>query len=152
DGAGRTLIIVGRDFDAEPTYWSKVAPQANAQQATVVASKGGLAALRVVSERTATAPQPEDWGWFTLDRSASLKQRGVTTLTGDANWITGVDPTKAEIELNGRIQPKDPEDEILLQTPGDVLVFRHRLEEAADSDNLTLLWPDAGLNNAPSSK
>jgi len=126
----RTLIVVTRDFDAEPLYWTKVAPQANAQQAPLVASKGALAGLRFAGERTPTAPQPEDWRWFTLDRSAALKQRGVTTISGDANWTAGVDATKLEIELYGRIQPKQTEDEVLLQTPGDVLVFRHRREPA----------------------
>ena len=122
--AGRTLIVVGRDFDAEPLYWTKVAPQATAQQAAVVAAEGSLASLRFATERTPMTPQPEDLRWFTLDRSPNLTQRGVTTLTGDSNWTNGIDPTKVEIELYGRIKPKDPEDEILLETPGDVLVFR----------------------------
>ncbi len=49
--AGRTLIVVGRDFDAEPLYWSKVAPQANAQQANLVSVKASMAAIRFAGER-----------------------------------------------------------------------------------------------------
>ncbi len=118
---GRTLIVVGRDYDAEPLYWSKVLPQANAQQQPIASSKGALATTRFAGERAPTAPQPEDWRWFALDRSPNLLRRGVTTLTGD--WAAGIDPTKAEIELYGRIKSKEPQDEILLETPGDVLAF-----------------------------
>jgi hypothetical protein len=124
DEPDRTLIVVGRDFDAEPLYWTKVAPQASPQEAPLVTAEGSAAGARFMVERTPAAPQPEDWHWFTFDRSPNLTQRGVTTLTGDPNWISGIDPTKVEIELYGRIKPKDPDDEILLETPGDVLALR----------------------------
>jgi hypothetical protein len=93
----------------------------------VVTTKAGSAALRFAAERAPVARQPEDWRWFTLDRSTTLAKRGVTKLSGDADWTTGVDATKVEIELYGRIErikPKGAVDEILLETPGDVLVFR----------------------------
>jgi hypothetical protein len=134
-GVERTLIVVGRDFDAEPLYWTKVTPQADAQQAPLVTAKGSVAALRTAGARTPTTPQPDDCHWFTMDRSGTLKQRGVTTLSGDPSWTSGIDAAKVEVQLHGRIQPKEDSAEVLLETPGDVIAFRQPVQGLATYDS-----------------
>jgi hypothetical protein len=118
DQPGRTLIYVGRDFDAAPYYWKKVAPSATGAQASLAASELTSEQSRVTGER-ASLPKNEDCDWFTLD--STLTDRPAKTLEGDPKWLEGVDPAKSEIELKSRLEP--PEDaKILLASKDDALV------------------------------
>lgn len=126
DRPGRTLIYVGRDFDAAPWYWKKVLPGAPAeavgeiQQREVSASTDfGMARLQI--------PASEDCGWFTVEGKS--QRRKVATLQGDPAWLEGVEPSKVEIELNGRIIPPD-DAEVLLRSNNDVLVSRQQWDES----------------------
>ncbi len=123
DQEGRTLIYVCRDFDAEEGYWKQVSPGAPPEVAAEFALKQTKADFKITRQGL---PASEDWTWFTME--GALKPRQVTTLDGTPNWLVGVDPTQAEIELNGRLAPpKDrTEDEIqvLLESQGDALAWR----------------------------
>ena len=136
DEPGRTLIYVGRDFDAEPGYWNKVAPGAPVAVAPEFARRQTKAASDFSITRT-PLPASEDWTWFTME--GTLKQRSVTTLAGALRWLAGVDPSKVEIELHGRLIPPedrfgDP-DEVLLESEGDALVWSEKyLSRAPNSD------------------
>jgi len=115
---GRTLIYVGRDFDAEAKYWGAIKPLLPADQ------RGEAEGLRVAAEAKFQAgrtrlPDREDARWFTA--VAKAKPRKVQSLQGEDRWLEGVDPALAEIELTGRLVP--PEDaEVLLASGEDALV------------------------------
>jgi hypothetical protein len=131
DAPGRTLIYVGRDFDAAPGYWKKVAPGATGAQAAEIARLQAEAQADFTADRGAL-PSQGDWGWFTME--GTLKTRQVRSLTGSPEWLEGVDSKKLEIELHGRILPKDEyyeqPIEVLLESKGDALVTRIGFEQS----------------------
>jgi hypothetical protein len=131
DAPGRTLIYVGRDFDAAPGYWKKVAPGATAAQAAEIARLQAEAQADFTADRGAL-PSQGDWGWFTME--GTLKTRQVRSLTGSPEGLEGGDPKKLEIELHGRILPKDEyyeqPIEVLLESKGDALVTRIGFEQS----------------------
>jgi hypothetical protein len=116
--SGRTLIYVGRDFDAAPIYWQKVASGAPASQKTLVQGELSFQQSRVNGER-GTLPTKEDCDWFTLD--STVKSRPATVLEGVLEWLEGIDPSKTEIELNSTITPPDAA-KVLLSSKNDALV------------------------------
>lgn len=125
DHPERTLIFVGRDFDSAPSYWDAIIPGASATKAPEYRRRLNEARL----ERTANRGKPDDeeCEWFNLDYSSA--NRAVTTLSGP--WAVGVDPKKAKIELEGRIDPHPTDtSETLLESQGDRLAWRfHPVEE-----------------------
>lgn len=116
----RTLIYVGRDFDAAPWYWATAAPLAQASQASEYQVRQSLAQADFRSER-GSLPASEDCDWFTLDSQPA--SRRVRTLQGEPEWLDGVDPAQAAIHLYSRLVPPD-EAEVLLRSEKDVLVSR----------------------------
>jgi hypothetical protein len=116
----RTLIYVGRDFDAARLYWATIEPDAPAEQAAEV--KRRLDAARDDFQRGRRwAAGADDTGWFALDRD--YRPREVRSLAGDERWLDGVDASQLEIELFGRMKPNAWAD-VLLESEGDALVAR----------------------------
>jgi hypothetical protein len=128
----RTLIIVGRDFDAAPGYWTKMQPLAGAGKETAFANRLAKAQSAAAGDR-AGIPDSDDYYWYRME--GKLKHRKVRSLAGKPEWLAGVDPAKLEMELNGRVRPPraPPSDDyqpavVLLESEGDPLVFRQRIE------------------------
>jgi len=114
----RTLVYVGRDFDATPWYWKKVEKAVPADQAAEIRGYAKDAEREFARERRGI-PKVEDCEWFKLRGDA--KPRQVRTLSGEKRWVEGVDPAKLEIELHSRMEvPTDAD--VLLRSGGDVLV------------------------------
>ena len=143
EAPGRTLIYIGRDYDAAPHYWRAVqagAPPGQlpeikrrlaADQSEYLARRNGgntvaRGAAPPAAAPPAAAPPAVDCGWFSVRRRK--KTRAVKTLTGDPQWLAGVDPSKLEIELNGRLLPAKGS-ETALASEGDAIVTRERLED-----------------------
>jgi hypothetical protein len=126
DQPGRTLIYVGRDFDAAAWYWKKVLPGAPANQVAEIQQRE-IAARTDFGMARLAVPASEDCDWFTVEGKS--QHRNVQTLAGDAQWLAGVDPSKVEIELNGRIVPPEGAD-VLLRSGKDVLVSREEWDES----------------------
>ena len=125
--SGRTLIYVGRDFDAAPMYWRKVKPGASTEQQVLIGTRLTEAESDFRSART-RIPTSQDCDWFTVN--GKYQPRKVQTLEGsDSDWLEGVDPAKLEIELCGRIVPCS-EAKVLLQSQGDVLVSSRRIRRS----------------------
>lgn len=120
DEPNRTLIYVGRDFDAAPLYWQTIQPSAPQDQQVEVAQRLLDAKSHYQIER-AIVVGDEDCDWF--ESRGAYRPRAVRTLQGDPDWLRGVDPAKLEIELNSRYQPAD-DAEVLLSSAGDMLVSR----------------------------
>src|SRR6478672_9469215 len=87
---GRTLVYVGRHFDAEPIYWQKTAPLApEADQAEYRArAVGSRISTSLTDSKTSACP------WFKLE---SIEPVNVTELSGP--WSKGIDAAKCEIPL-----------------------------------------------------
>jgi hypothetical protein len=110
---GRTLIYIGRDFDAAPIYWRKIRPQVS-PKAQVEVDRRLTEARQEFSTRRREIPKDGECDWFSIDSTAT--HRDVRKLGGP--WSYGVDGTKIEIELNSRIET-DEDAEILLAAPRD---------------------------------
>lgn len=132
EDSNRTLIYVGRDYDAASAYWAKVLPTAPADQKDEVRHKLAEAKSRYAEER-ARLPKDEYARWFVVREGAPRK---VTKLEGD--WADGIDQTNLDISLHSRLAkpasqdvPKDdnqatPHFEPLLTSEGDSLIARVR--------------------------
>lgn len=128
---GRTLVYIGRDYDAAPEYWQRVQPGAAPEQAAEIARR--LAAARAECDSARARMPKEAYGrWFTAH--GHEPKRKVTTLDGP--WAHGVNAAQTDITLQGRFDAptpsqKDaqdwrelPEREVLLSSEADPLVTR----------------------------
>ncbi len=137
DGEGRTLIYIGRDYDAAITYWEKVQPTPP-EQAVEVARRLAKARANYDSERTAM-PDGEDCRWFKACRDGakrhiSGKQETPPDIHGTWCQAPKIDPSKIDIQLQGRLEVlSDPpegesggtlETEVILASGDDVLVWK----------------------------
>ncbi len=130
-GYRRTLVYVGRDYDAGVTYWQKMRPLAPPRQALEVERRLAEAQAELQAAR-AEQPRERAAEWFTL-RTAPAHRR-VRQLSGP--WSEGIDAAQVEIELAARLTvPRDPqgrplarrrgaEVEELLRSGDDTLVSR----------------------------
>ncbi len=125
DMPDRTLIYIGRDYDAAPDYWRAVVNSAAAQDQVEMKRRQAAAQNDFLTAR-ARMPASDDCGWFTGERQR--RHRVVQTLAGKPDWLSGVDPAKAQIELNGRLVPPAGA-ETWLQSQADVLVSRQEMED-----------------------
>jgi hypothetical protein len=120
----RTLIYVGRDFDAAPWYWKHVLPGAPPEQKTLLQNRlteaeEEFAFQRQFKPKTEDAKDLEEDGWFAINDRA--KRREVRTLDAGSVWRRDIDASRLEIELNGRmILPKSARK--LLASKGDAIV------------------------------
>lgn len=116
---GRTLIYVGRDYDAEPDYWQKVRVGTTGDQQAEYNRRLAEARSGVALQRKSLTD--DDGEWFKIDSKAP--PRSVRTLSGDPEWLAGIDPSRVEIELHSRLLPAAG-DEVLLESDGDALISR----------------------------
>lgn len=95
---GRTVVYVGRDFDATPTYWNHVLPTAPPEQRMEVLRRAATAQATHDASR-ARMPADEKVEWFTINRDKT--HRKVNTLSGP--WSVNIDAAKVDIELASRL-------------------------------------------------
>ena len=102
---GRTLIYIGRDYDAAITYWEKV--RHTAPPAAVGEIDRRLAATRAEFDAARSEmPAKQFCEWFTLKRDGV--PRDVRSLWGPLSQ--GIDASKVEIQLRARFDRPKPED------------------------------------------
>ena len=131
-GEGRTLIYIGRDYDAAPAYWKRVQPLARPEIADEVQRELAQAQAKYDTERV-KMPKQQYCRWFTSHREG--KRHEVRKLQGP--WAKGIDAAQVEIEVEGKLdipKAKDivgsddsklPNDfETLLKSPTEDLVWR----------------------------
>ena len=127
--AGRTLIYVGRDFDAARWYWKRVLPSAPPEQKTLLQERlteaeQAFEFRRQSKSKTEKAEKPKRGEWFAIDDRA--KPRQVHTLDAGSIWRRGIDASRLEIELNSRmILPKWTK--TLLASNSDAIVGREEI-------------------------
>ncbi len=141
DQPGRTLIYVGRDFDAAPFYWKTIQADAPQDQRAEIARR--LTAARVDYQTARkNLPKDERCDWFAYDSQPPARQ--VRTLQGDPDWLEGIDPAKLEIELGCRLVPVT-DMEVLLESEGDALVTIQQ----SDGSQLIVVTNGSFLLNLP---
>ena len=140
---GHTLVVIPRDFDAAPHYWRKMQGQAPAAQQKEIQNRLADANTDFLSQRVMLPPGLSDWEWFEYDSTS--KPRKVTTLAGEREWTRGVDPSKLEIELYGRLVPDPIVDDVLLRSGPDALV----MARAVNSGRVIVVANGSFLLNLP---
>jgi hypothetical protein len=114
----RTLVYVGRDYDAAIAYWKAALKLASAEQKEAVRRELRRAEIHFSVLRLGLAPKA-DCDWFSESRER--RHRQVHALSGNRDWLAGIDPKLLDIELNGRLVPGRDAVNLLTSAP-DVLV------------------------------
>jgi hypothetical protein len=125
--AGRTVVYVGRDYDAAGPYWREIQPLPPIEQAPQVQAKRLTAEQQFDSERMAVL-DGASCNWFTVQKIAKPPRR-VTTFTGP--WAAGVNPAGADIDLYSRYKFAT-DDEPLLASNSETIVARRSYFAALD--------------------
>ena len=141
DKPDRTLIYVGRDFDAAPWYWAHVLPDAPPEQRELVRQRLADANDTYTSARKSTV-KTKRTDWFTLDRSRPLRK--IKSLEGNPAWVKDINASRTAIELNDRLQPSESAD-VLLRSGDDMLISR----EPWDDSRLIVVTNGSFLLNLP---
>lgn len=138
---GRTLIYVGRHFDAAAWYWARVEPLAQGPKQREIRRRKFSARAAFAGEIRGLK-NTDGGDWFQL--SPQTRPQPVRSLAGQPDWTRDIDPAKLDIELFSSITPAD-DAEILLRSGSDILVSRRRLGHS----NLILVANGSFLLNAP---
>ena len=126
----RTLIYVGRDFDASIKYWNDVRSDTPPEQVAEVVRRQANATAGHLLRRNA-APAKQDLGWFIINSVQPLETTPVLT-SPDGIWMDGIDAAKIDLNLTGFIEIPKPKSnspdeyacDVLLQADERILVAR----------------------------
>ena len=99
-GRGRTLIYIGRDYDAAGEYYQKIMPLLSPDQKSTF-KRFEAEAKADYDNRRWEMPQEEYARWFTIRRDGT--RHVAKQLQG--TWAEGIDSAKAEILIEGRLDP-----------------------------------------------
>jgi len=122
--SNRTLIYVGRDFDAAAWYWRQLEQNAPANEKASLANHAAIADEAFKGERKHHGNRT-GCKWFDFDWDA--EHRKVESLRGLEVWSDNVDAKNAAIELNNRLLSTDSDCDVLLGSGDDMLVGRQRV-------------------------
>ena len=130
--SGRSLIYVGRDYNAEITYWDSVIGGASSNDVQEFQLRRGNAQSQHDLERS-SMPAEAFAGWFVVRRDGEFRE--IDSVQGP--WRTGFDASRADIQLHGSLDIPDsadlppgtledalPQCEMLLTSTGDPLITR----------------------------
>ena len=115
---GRTLIYVGRDFDAVSWYWRKILPSTPAGRQQAVEDLQAAAEGDFQKSRQSNQPNAR-CRWFSVRYDTPAVR--ANNISGDLEWLQNLEPAQLEIELNGRIVPSQDMDPLLEADEGLVL-------------------------------
>jgi hypothetical protein len=137
---GRTLVYVGRTFDAAPAYWRAMAPLVSAEQQVEYRKREQQARIEAAFW---ARPASEDLAcdWFEI---RSQDSRAARDLTGP--WCEGIDLAKTDISLWWRLVPTRTEQAFLV-SEGETIVGRQR--PTADGGQLITVANGSFLLNLP---
>lgn len=136
----RTLIYVGRNFDAAPTYWTKMVSRDAAKQKEFYRrARGSAAGLQFRAGR----PKEDELEclWFAIGRGAP---HAAEDLSGP--WMQGIEPAKAEIEVSDTLKPVGRSRRLLSSDNGPI-VWR-RVNFGPDQGKLIVVANGSFLLNA----
>ena len=138
---GRTLVYIGRDYDAASEYWRQMLAQVDDERYDDYLRQLAHAQSEFAARRC-EFPKHESCEWFVM--KGDQPRRKIPDLDGP--WAAGVDATKTNVTLAGRLDLPDPaststatssnpyatadnyvELDVLLQSENDILAHRYRL-------------------------
>ncbi|WP_425614545.1 DUF4350 domain-containing protein [Anatilimnocola sp. NA78] len=129
EGSGRTVIYVGRDYDAATAYWTRVQPLAPPAQASEVRRQLAEAKSKFATSR-AKLPKGKSADWFVVREGAPHR---ITKLEGP--WAEDIDAKAAEIIVSSHLDVPTKKDgakssslpdefEVFLKGDGDPIITR----------------------------
>lgn len=146
----RTLVYIGRDFDAVSPYFKQVVPQAPPKVARELERRGAEAEIASREFRASYLPQSADTEWF---QQMAEPTEQVERLGG--RWSRGIDPSKVEMTVgtvyatDGRLFDAYPYDVVnLLTANGRNVVTRITFDNAYPPDQVILVANGSFLTNA----
>jgi len=139
--AGRTLIYVGRDFDAAPLYWQKMLPLAPEGQQEEYRAHQQMASMARMRPKLDAAKL--ECPWFKIE---ILPLVLANKLAGP--WQTGIDVKKTEIETRDQLLPIEKDKQLLTCQDDEVLAFRHS-QSGWDKSQLIVVANGSFLLNLP---
>lgn len=138
--SNRTLVYIGRDYDAASEYWQVMLAQVDDAKREEYQRRLAHAQSEFAARRS-EFPKHEPCEWFTME--SGHPTRKIPDLDGP--WAEGVDTAKTDIVLAGRLDLPEPgedgestspyddfydesytELEVLLQSENDILAHRYR--------------------------
>lgn len=138
---GRTLIYVGRDYNAGPVYWRWMKSQAGPATTAEVRRKLIDSEQRWDSARGHWLTEA-DCPWFRLENHDQARE--IRDWKGAPRWTEGIQPAQCQIEIQTRLEPSEWATP-LLWSDDDVLVSREPFQES----QLLLVANGSFLLNAP---
>jgi hypothetical protein len=135
--ANRTLVYVGRDYDASVDYWRMILPQTPVAEREEVMRRAAESLAEQMTRRLAM-PKDDCFEWFVVQRGAARRQ--ITELSGD--WAENLNGEEAAIRVTGQLTIPDAEqlesyrDQLEENVPTEVPRFRQLLV----GDGTTLVY------------
>ncbi len=145
-GTERTVVYVGRDYDAAVDYWKRQAAAAPPELADEILRRQAEARAQHEAARSAM-PTDENGEWFTARRDDPPKP--IDSLSGP--WADGIDAKQTALHLEGRLAiPESPPEEMtfetLLESDGEPLVTRVTHSLWGDGKIIVIANGSFGLN------
>jgi hypothetical protein len=154
EGFKKTVVYVGRDYDAAIDYWNRVAAEAPPHLADEAEHRRAEARAALEAARS-KMPKHEDADWFTVLRDQ--KPCNIENLRGP--WADGIDAKKTAIHLEGRLaipteaqasaDDRKQRFEVLLGSEDDALVTRVTNDEAFGGGQVILIANGSLVLNYP---
>jgi hypothetical protein len=137
---GRTLVYVGRGYDAQPLFWRKTKAKLPDQRAEADAAE--VEAKEEFARDLKKLPSKEECKWFELVNDKPAEEIG--ELAGP--WAAGVDASKIDLELTQRLIPPNWF-EWLLESDENSLVSREVVQARGGSHQVVLVTNGSFLLN-----
>jgi hypothetical protein len=106
-GTDRTLIYIGRDYDAVSEYWRYAAQTAPAEYKAEAERRAGLTRAEYHDAR-ANISTGQECRWYVVE---DTPQTTITTLSGP--WAKDINPARADIPVWSRLVPRGLESDEL---------------------------------------
>lgn len=155
NGYGRTVIYVGRDYNAALDYWDHIAPDVPPELKAETRRRQAEARAAWEAARS-SMPDKEYATWFTARRD----ERPFEVKSLEGPFADGIDPKQVEIQLEGRLDvpvEKDratnddplPEVDVLLSASGAPLITRITNEPDWEEGQILVVANGSFLLNYP---
>lgn len=110
-GRGKTLVYVGRDYDAAIDYWESVLPETPAEQSVEVLRRLAQARARHARARAAL-PEKEACRWFQVRRDGARRaggERRPASASLRGPWAADGLPPSQQLEslVSGSLEPRE---------------------------------------------
>lgn len=146
DEPDRTLIYVGRGYDAEPTYWRKAAELVPQERRARYVSQQAIAEV-FFRRRLQDSKRELECPWFKIERVTSGRAELVS-----GPWVDTTDrkfdPQKAELDFSDWLVPVGPV-RALVDTPVHPLVWSKSVDTGRGDSQLIVVNNGAFLLNLP---